>query len=110
MDRLTCTVILVLCAAPAVAQMPPSSGVRYDRLVIQNAMVIDGAGNPARGPYDIVVEGSRIVRVMRHRRGRTPGFTTGSAYNLRPDLLTTCDRIRLQPDLFTTGSTHNRIY
>ena len=41
----------------------PSSGVRYNRLLIRNAMVVDGAGNPARGPMDIVVEGSTISSV-----------------------------------------------
>ena len=41
----------------------PSPGVRYDRLLIRNAMVVDGAGNPARGPMDIVVEGSTIASV-----------------------------------------------
>ncbi|MEX2179753.1 MAG: amidohydrolase family protein [Gemmatimonadaceae bacterium] len=40
-----------------------SSGVRYNRLLIRNAMVVDGAGNPARGPMDIVVEGSTIASV-----------------------------------------------
>jgi dihydroorotase-like cyclic amidohydrolase len=42
----------------------PSPGVRYNRLLIRNAMVIDGAGNPARGPMDIVVEGSTITSVQ----------------------------------------------
>lgn len=50
--------------AAASAQAPsPSPGQRYGRLLIRNAMVIDGAGNPARGPMDILVEGSTIVRV-----------------------------------------------
>lgn len=33
----------------------------YQRLVILNAMVIPGHGGPAAGPYDIVIEGNRIV-------------------------------------------------
>ncbi|HYC49612.1 MAG TPA: amidohydrolase, partial [Gemmatimonadaceae bacterium] len=41
----------------------PSTGVRYGRLLIRNAHVIDGAGNPARGPMDIVVEGSTIASI-----------------------------------------------
>ena len=41
----------------------PSRGVRYQRLLIRNAMVIDGAGNPARGPMDIVVEGATIASI-----------------------------------------------
>lgn len=32
----------------------------YPRLIIRNAMVIDGTGAPARGPVDVVVEGNRI--------------------------------------------------
>src|SRR5919106_2745620 len=57
---------LALPPASAFAQSnaaSPSSGVRYSRLLIRNAMVIDGAGNPARGPMDIVVEGSTITSV-----------------------------------------------
>ncbi len=41
----------------------PSSGVRYHRLLIRNALLIDGAGNPTRGPVDIVVEGKTITGV-----------------------------------------------
>ncbi|HUF25944.1 MAG TPA: amidohydrolase family protein [Gemmatimonadaceae bacterium] len=57
----------VLLLAPVVharAQAPtPSPGQRHERLLIRNAMVIDGTGNPARGPMDIVVEGARITAV-----------------------------------------------
>ncbi len=35
----------------------------YDRLVIQNAMVIPGHGGPPIGPYDIVVEGNTITEM-----------------------------------------------
>jgi cytosine/adenosine deaminase-related metal-dependent hydrolase len=42
----------------------PSPGVRYNRLLIRNAMVVDGAGNPARGPMDIVIQGSTIISVQ----------------------------------------------
>ncbi len=35
----------------------------FTRLVIQNAMVIDGTGAPARGPLNIFIEGNRIVSV-----------------------------------------------
>src|SRR5687768_8924731 len=54
-------------ASTAVAQQAfapsASPGVRYARLLIRNAMVVDGAGNPARGPMDIVVEGSTIASI-----------------------------------------------
>jgi len=60
------TVFAICLTSPAVAQtFAPSAspGVRYNRLLIRNAMVIDGAGNPARGPMDILVEGSTIATV-----------------------------------------------
>ena len=39
------------------------SAKRYNRLVIRNAMVIDGNGKPASGPYDIVVENDLITQI-----------------------------------------------
>jgi imidazolonepropionase-like amidohydrolase len=36
------------------------SGVRPARYVIRNALVIEGNGTPASGPYDIVIEGNTI--------------------------------------------------
>ena len=77
-------------AAPAAAfsNVPaPSPGVRYNRLLIRNAMVIDGAGNPARGPMDIVVEGSTIASVRPARpidefgtdSGVSPARSAGSS-------------------------------
>lgn len=49
----------------AFAQKPnaPSSGRRYARLVIRNAMIVDGTGKPASGPYDIVVENDTIAQI-----------------------------------------------
>lgn len=41
-----------------------ASGKRYARLVIRNAMVVDGNGTPASGPKDIVIEGNKIVEVV----------------------------------------------
>lgn len=41
----------------------PTSGKRAQRLVIRNAMVIDGNGTPASGPKDIVVEGNTITEI-----------------------------------------------
>ncbi|HXY30190.1 MAG TPA: amidohydrolase family protein [Gemmatimonadaceae bacterium] len=52
-------------ASIAGAQPPsPSSGQRYNRLLIKNALVIDGAGNPTRGPMDILIEGNRIAVIQ----------------------------------------------
>jgi imidazolonepropionase-like amidohydrolase len=39
-------------------------GVRPQRLVIRNATVVDGNGTPARGPFDIVLEGNTIADVV----------------------------------------------
>ena len=74
---------LALVYGSAVAQPPaPSTGVRYGRLLIRNAMVIDGAGNPARGPMDIVIEGSTIssIRpsVAQEFSGSTPPGAAGT--------------------------------
>jgi len=62
---------LLAAAAPAAeAQLNAAPARRaaegrgpFQRLVIQNAMVIDGTGAPARGPMNIFIEGNRIVSV-----------------------------------------------
>jgi len=41
-----------------------TSGKRYGRLVIRNAMIVDGSGKPASGPYDIVVENDLISQIV----------------------------------------------
>jgi imidazolonepropionase-like amidohydrolase len=43
----------------------------FDRLIIRNAMLIDGTGAPARGPVDIVIERNRIKAIV------TVGATAG---------------------------------
>lgn len=53
----------------------------FDRLVIRNAMVIPGHGGPPVGPYDIVIEGNKIVdmipfdEVTAERRGEVNRVT-----------------------------------
>src|SRR6266545_1847944 len=42
----------------------PIHGKRATRLVIRNAMIVDGNGTPASGPADIVVEGNHIVQIV----------------------------------------------
>ena len=42
---------------------PPAAGQRYKRLVVRNAMIVDGSGKPASGPFDIVVENDLIVQI-----------------------------------------------
>jgi hypothetical protein len=62
------TLLLTATATLAGAQpATPSRGERPNRLLIRNAMVIDGAGNPARGPLDILVENG-VIRTMRAAR------------------------------------------
>ncbi len=36
----------------------------YDRLVIENVMLVDGLGSPPRGPLSIIIEGDRIAQVL----------------------------------------------
>jgi imidazolonepropionase-like amidohydrolase len=74
---------LVLAGSPGVrsdagAQPPtPSSGQRYGRLLIRNAMVIDGTGNPTRGPMDILIEGSRIANIQPSVAAEPSGSSLG---------------------------------
>jgi len=42
-------------------------GLRYDRLIIRNVVVVDGKGTPARGPVDIVIHGNSIDSIRRTR-------------------------------------------
>jgi len=42
----------------------PASGKRYQRLVVRNAMIVDGNGTPASGPKDIVIEGNTISEIV----------------------------------------------
>ncbi len=55
-----------LTPAPLYAQASsdPAREGPYRRLAILNAMVIPGHGGPAFGPADIVIEGSRIERIV----------------------------------------------
>ena len=63
---------VALISSTVVAQGSPTAGPArranegrgpFNRLVIQNAMVIDGTGAPARGPINITIEGNRITAV-----------------------------------------------
>ena len=57
--------VLVFSTAHAqTAQRTMTSGQRYPRLVIRNAMIIDGNGTPASGPKDIVIEGNMIREIV----------------------------------------------
>src|SRR5450432_4728669 len=61
------TVVAIALAGTAAAQSngaAPASGKRVRRLLIHNAMVVDGNGTPASGPKDIVVENNTIADVI----------------------------------------------
>src|SRR3954468_10409551 len=55
--------LLILCVS-ALAQPAPTHGKRVQRLVIHNAIVVDGNGTPASGPKDIVIENNVITDVI----------------------------------------------
>ena len=64
-----CAVLGLFCIAELGAQAVATRGVTHGRrptgrLVIRNALVIEGNGTPTIGPYDIVVEGNRIVEMV----------------------------------------------
>ncbi len=40
------------------------SGTRPARLIIRNATIVDGNGTPAKGPFDIVLDGNTITQVI----------------------------------------------
>ena len=58
-------IVLTLFTSTVLAQINPSaiSGKRVKRIVIRNAMVVDGSGKPAAGPFDIVVENDIITQI-----------------------------------------------
>lgn len=41
-----------------------SVGKKFQKIVVQNAMVINGRGSPAYGPVDIVIEGDTITEIV----------------------------------------------
>jgi imidazolonepropionase-like amidohydrolase len=53
-----------VCLSVQAQTKAPEHGHRYARLAIRNAMVIDGNGTPASGPYDVLIENNRIVAVV----------------------------------------------
>lgn len=67
----------VLAQGVAPAKVAPARGDEsagpFNRLVIENANLVDGTGAPNRGPVTIVIEGDRIVDI----RGGTTGGLHG---------------------------------
>ncbi len=59
-----CLLACFIFQLAAFAQNPEtSSGKRHNRIVIRNAMIIDGSGKPASGPFDIVIENDVISQI-----------------------------------------------
>lgn len=59
-------VLISLAATSLLGQANPASfsGKPVKRIVIRGAMVVDGSGKPAAGPFDIVLEGDTIKEVV----------------------------------------------
>ncbi len=57
--------LIVFAALSVFAQSSRvESGHRYPRLIIRNAIIIEGNGTPASGPKDIVIENGRIANIV----------------------------------------------
>ncbi len=56
----------ILFTSTGLAQTNPAaySGKRQKRIVIRGAMVVDGSGKPASGPWDIVIENDLITQIV----------------------------------------------
>src|SRR5687768_2992042 len=79
-----------LVSMSAGAQPPaPSTGQRYGRLLIRNANIIDGTGNPTRGPFDILVQGSTIVAIQASQ----PAEFSGSSVPGQGQMSAQADRV-----------------
>jgi hypothetical protein len=57
-------VSFAVIAVPAQKDPASVSGKRVKRMVIRGAMVVDGSGKPAAGPFDIVVEDDLIAQIV----------------------------------------------
>lgn len=84
------------------------AGGPYDRLVIRNVMVIPGHGGPPVGPYDVLIEGNTISRmvpfdpVTAERRGASSRMTgdrviEGDGRYLMPGMIDLHMHLRTQP-------------
>src|SRR5215472_13494042 len=59
-------VLLILCSLVCLFAQTTRivSGRRYPRLIVRNALIIEGNGTPTSGPKDIVIENGRIVDIV----------------------------------------------
>src|SRR4029450_10579301 len=81
--------LLTVCPTASAQAPAPSSGQRYGRLLIRNANLIGGAGNPTRGPLDILVQGNTIVAIQASR----PAEFSGSSIPGERQISQTADRV-----------------
>ena len=58
--------LTALLVSFGLGQISPASlsGKRVKRIVIRNAIVVDGSGKPAAGPFDIVIENDTITQIV----------------------------------------------
>ena len=61
-----CAILVSVMCSQVLAQASPASlsGKRLKRIVVRNAMVVDGSGKPAAGPFDIVIENDTIAQIV----------------------------------------------
>jgi hypothetical protein len=70
------------------AQNAPEHGCRYNRLLIRNAMVVEGNGTPASGPRDVLIEHNRIAETgPAARRTRADAEIDGSGKYVLPGFI-----------------------
>jgi imidazolonepropionase-like amidohydrolase len=91
---------LACVASDVAAQATPRAprhGERPQRLAIRNALIVEGNGTPASGPFDIVVEGNTIAQIValdpvavregRARRPQADAEIDGSGKYVLPGLI-----------------------
>ena len=72
---LACMLIAATLAATGFGQAS-FSGKRVKRIVVRNAMVVDGSGKPAAGPLDITIENDAKTRTAGSPAPRPPPAAT----------------------------------
>jgi imidazolonepropionase-like amidohydrolase len=81
---------VLLCLTSAHAQSPPEHAKRYNRLLIRNAIVVEGNGTPASGPRDILIENNRITSIVPSgfgNRGSTDAVIDAKGKYVLPGLI-----------------------
>jgi cytosine/adenosine deaminase-related metal-dependent hydrolase len=99
--RCTVLIALLLLTIPAA----PAQGVRYQRLLIKNVIIIDGAGNPARGPFDITIEGNTIAAIQDPMTRENGGSSlAGTAPAGKPDRVIDATGMYVMPGIIDVHS------